>query len=132
MCIRQGYHIQSGDAWNQLLDTSSKDVVRSVFRGLGPAKRSHPLEIDRAINIGTTWGRTCCDLERPIDTVAMLRTGIYYLTREIELSGVLQHEMTTDEKGDRHHLLTASVQVQERQLSMSAVEWSGPNLGLHV
>ena len=92
-------HVRQGHSWNQIMDKTAKDVIRSVLRGLGPAKRSDPLHVDFALDVAQSWGANGCRLDRPIDAAAMVVAGIYFMTREIELSGALQHEMSVHDHG---------------------------------
>ena len=98
-------HIRQGYLWDQVLDRTAKDMIRSVLRGLGPAKRSDPLVVNFALDVAQSWGRNDHRLDRPINVAAMIITGIYFLTREIELSGALQHEMTVHDHGNLCTLL---------------------------
>ena len=92
-------HVRQGHLWNQVLDKTTRDVIRSVLRGLGPAKRSDPLHVNFALDVAQAWGTNNCRLDRPCNAAAMLLAGIYFMTREIELSGALQHEMSVHDDG---------------------------------
>ena len=92
-------HVRQGHQWNQAMDKTAKDVIRSVLRGLGPSKRSDPLHVNFALDVTQSWGTNHCRLDRPCNASAMTLAGIYFMTREIELSGALQHEMSVHDNG---------------------------------
>ena len=92
--IRLGYYY-----WDQCLDKTAKDCIRSVIRGLGPAKRTEPLDVNKAIEILKTWKWNNTDMDRPMDSLAMITTAIIFLCREIEISGALQHELEVADDG---------------------------------
>ena len=43
----KAHHIQSGYAWTDLLSYTARWARRSVLRGIGPARQSAPLRLDR-------------------------------------------------------------------------------------
>ena len=92
-------HVRRGHLWGQSMDKTAKDVIRSVLRGLGPSKRSDPLHVDFALDVAQSWGTNHNRLDRPCNATAMIVAGIYFMTREIELSGALQHEMSIHDNG---------------------------------
>lgn len=85
-------HIKLGHVWTQVLQKVAKDCARSVLRGIGPAKRSLPLDVPRALSVAGTLGWNSSDASMPVDMLALLITGIFFMCREIELSGALQFE----------------------------------------
>ena len=80
----KGHHIRLGHHWSQELDRAGKDAMRSVLRGLGPAKRSDPLNLHHALEVAKSWGHNAVRTDRPIDAAAMILCGVYFMTREIE------------------------------------------------
>ena len=40
-------HINAGGTWNQLLERAGADCVKSVMRGLGPARQSAPYPLEQ-------------------------------------------------------------------------------------
>lgn len=95
----KGHHIRLGHHWDQCLDKTAKDCIRSVVRGLGPAKRTEPLDVKKAINVLGTWQWNETDMTKPVDSLAMISTAIIFLCREIEVSGALQHELEVADDG---------------------------------
>ena len=94
LCAVKAHHIRLGHDWGQALDKAGKDATRSVLRGLGPAKRSDPLVLHLALVVAKSWGHNFARADRPIDAAAMIICGVYFMTREIEFSGAIQHELT--------------------------------------
>lgn len=90
-------HMRLGFPWHQQLDRCAKDCVRSVIRGLGPSKRSEPLNMDRALAAASSMTHNMHDLSRPIDAKALIATAVFFMCREIEVAGALQHELTLEE-----------------------------------
>ena len=44
--------------------------------------------------VAKSWGHNFARAHRPIDAAAMIICGVYFMTREIEFSGAIQHELT--------------------------------------
>lgn len=98
-------HVRLGFAWTQEMDRVMKDCIRSVLRGAGPAKRSSPLDLARALAVTKSWGWNPNRLDRPVDSTAMLLAGSMFMMREIEIAGALQHEAHTLDNGSSVTLL---------------------------
>ena len=101
----RGQHIKLGYIWTQLLERISKECVRSVLRGAGPSKRSLPLDINKVVqNIrADRWNYD--DEDKPVDQLAVVLAGTYFMCREIELSGALHYEAHATTSGDPFSLL---------------------------
>ena len=93
----KSYHIRAGFLWDQHLEKCAKDSTRSVLRGLGAATRSDPIGFRQAIQVALLWGPNTSDLSKPIDTAAMIGTAVYFMCREIEVTGCLQHELSIEQ-----------------------------------
>ena len=98
-------HMRLGFPWHQQLDRCTKDCLRSVLRGLGPSKRSDPLIMDRALSAAATLTNNMHDLTKPFDTKALLATAVFFMCREIEVAGALQHELVVEGDGGSCTLL---------------------------
>eukprot|EP00971_Amphidinium_carterae_P137168 2718214-Amphidinium_carterae.1 len=43
----KGVHVSAGHAWTEQLDRWARQCTRSVTRGLGPARQSTPLSVEK-------------------------------------------------------------------------------------
>ena len=96
----KGQHLKLGHQWTQALEKIAKDCIRSVMRGVGPAKRSLPVDADKVMETlyKNSWNQEQED--QPVDGLALFLTGIFFMAREIELSGALQYEASANVEGD--------------------------------
>ena len=101
----KSYHIKAGNLWTPQLDKCARDCVRSVLRGLGPAKRSDPLEFEKAASVLQRWPWNTDDDSRPVDSKAMVLTAVLFMMREIEVSSALLHEFSVLDDGSSCQIL---------------------------
>ena len=101
----KSYHLRAGFFWDQQLEKCAKDSTRSVLRGLGAATRSDPIGFKQAMQVALQWGHNDTDLAKPIDAAALLGTAIYFMCREIEVAGCLQHELSVEQDASSCSLL---------------------------
>ena len=92
-------HIAAGFVWDQQMDLASRDTSRSVARGLGPARQSAELDVDRI-------GALKCDglplvAGGPLNPVIQFVLGAFFLMREIELSCALFRNVAIIESGSK-------------------------------
>ena len=78
------FHVKAGYVWDQLLDATGRDCVRSVNRGIGPAKQAAALDLD-AVHALHLEAPPLIDegVFNPGDTFEL---GCFFLTREVELA----------------------------------------------
>ena len=101
----KSYHVRAGFLWGQQLEKCAKDSTRSVLRGLGAATRSDPIGFRQAVQVALLWGPNDSDLSKPIDTAALIGTAVYFMCREIEVTGCLQHELSVEQDASSCSLL---------------------------
>ena len=88
MSIAKAEHIAAFDShlvpWSEELTTSVRGASRSVLRGLGSARQSHPLDIQRVHQLALDSSPIVAN--GPISPAHFATLGIFFLTREVEIS----------------------------------------------
>ena len=92
----KAHDVRLGFVWTQSLAQLAMDCSRSVLRGVGTAKRSEPLEFEKALRVCGSWGYNFECACRPISSTALVLMGVLFMCREIEISGALSYELTVD------------------------------------
>ena len=77
-------HINAGGTWNQLLERVGADCVKSVMRGLGPARQSAPYPLEQVAIL--SLNEQLLVEQGAVNPRALAVLGAWFLTREIELS----------------------------------------------
>ena len=70
-----------------------------MLRGLGPGRHAAPLDLDSVQEITMSWGWNDCANNLPVDATAMIYTASYFMLREIEVAGALEHELSVSVDG---------------------------------
>jgi hypothetical protein len=91
--LKQDY-VERGHERGALLEHTAKWCSRSVLRGIGPSRQSHPLRLHSLMHLELSsdpvaFGGPCCPL-------SMTLLGCIFLLREIELSLSMTHHWTFD------------------------------------
>lgn len=89
-------HVKQGHEWSPMLERLSRDVSRSVGRGLAPKKRSGALDFEKAMNKCMKVGININKLRAPFAPYALICLGTFFLCREIELAGALAVELSVN------------------------------------
>ena len=90
-------HINAGGTWNQLLERVGADCVKSVMRGLGPARQSAPFPLEQVAVL--CLNEQPLVEQGPVNPRALAVLGAWFLTREIELSLALCKNVTVVNNG---------------------------------
>ena len=90
-------HINAGGTWNQLLERVGADCVKSVMRGLGPARQSAPYPLEQVAVL--CLNEQPLVEQGPVNPRALAVLGAWFLTREIELSLALCKNVTVVNNG---------------------------------
>jgi hypothetical protein len=100
-------HLDAGHDWSPLLDHVCRWVTRSVLRGIGPARQSHPLPIALLLTLPRT---TAPLVEGGFHSpVAATLLACIFLLREVELAATRVDHVTFDHPAQTvSWLLTAS------------------------
>ena len=64
-----------------------------------------PIGFRQAIQVALLWGPNVADLSKPIDTAALIGAAVYFMCREIEITGSLQHELSVEQDASSFSLL---------------------------
>ena len=77
------FHIH-GERWTEELSVSVRNATRSVTRGLGTSRQSSPVDIQKvhALNLSSDP----LSLGGPISPYAFAALGVFFLTREVEIT----------------------------------------------
>ena len=92
------HHIRLTGSWPVLLEQESRQVKRSVRRGLGPSRQSEPFQLERVSTLPTELLSAPEPLVRdgPIGAWNLVVLGVYFILREIEISLSLAASITLD------------------------------------
>lgn len=86
-----------------LLRATIKDVVRSIKRGLGPARLKEGFDVFSLSSVVDTDDMAPFDFRRPSHLVDVCIIGCWFMLREIELAGAYRQHLTIE--ADQVHLL---------------------------
>ena len=89
--------INAGGTWNQLLERVGADCVKSVMRGLGPARQSAPYPLEQVAVL--CLNEQPLVEQGPVNPSALTVFGAWFLTGEIELSLALRKNVTVVNNG---------------------------------
>ena len=114
-------------AWTDALDLAVQQAVRSVNRGLGPARLKRDLFVDRApsdldARLHAAYARLQVPVEHQFaEPCAVLAVAIWFLLRGIEVANVRCTNVTLN-RGDR--LVRLSLPVSKTDLAAKGCERS--------
>ena len=80
--------------WSTRLAKAAKDSIRSVSRGLGPAKQAAAFDLNKVFTLPDTVEPLV--LHGPILAINMTIIGSFFILREIEISLALARSVTVD------------------------------------
>lgn len=88
-------HLREGHAWSERLGAACRDCIRSLERGLGPARRAHTVELERIMAVGrhdspVVGGGPIC----PVDVIVC---ASLWMMRGLEAASVLGDQASISE-----------------------------------
>ena len=110
-------HIRAGFMWTQALSLEAVTARRAVMRGIGPARQSAPLDLPKVVECSET--PTSVIEGGPINSVAALHGGSFFMLREIELSLALCRSLHLDPEALTATLLLPASKTDTQALSVS-------------